>query len=191
MRQEWYPYVCSAAFIFECTKGRGRLVGAFPEHSRAANAYRGELMGLMAVHLILLSVNTILPDLQGSVHIYSDCLGALSCVAELPPERIPTRCKHSDILKTILVNCGKLSFERIYSHVKAHQDDHKKWHELDRPAQLNTACDSKAKSTNRSQDIINPSQQLPFHLEPVCLFVEREKMTSDTGPHIRHSVWGS
>ena len=55
--KELYPDLCSAAFIMECTKGRGRLVGAFPEQSMAANAYRGELLGLMAVHLLLLGVN--------------------------------------------------------------------------------------------------------------------------------------
>ena len=56
--KEHYPELCSAAFVLECTKGRGRLVGAFAEASVAANAYRGELLGLMAVHLLLLAVKT-------------------------------------------------------------------------------------------------------------------------------------
>jgi hypothetical protein len=38
-----------------------------------ANAYRGELLGLMAIHLILLSVNTVHPKLKGEVKIVSDC----------------------------------------------------------------------------------------------------------------------
>ena len=75
--KELYPDLCSAAFIMECTKGRGRLVGAFPEQSMSANAYRGELLGLMAVHLILLGVNRVAPGLRGASHIVSDCLGAL------------------------------------------------------------------------------------------------------------------
>ena len=87
-----YPNLCSAALIFECTRGRGRLVVSFAEKSSSANAYRGELLGLMAVHLILLAVSTVSPDLPGSVHIYSDCLGALKKVKDLPPERIPSRC---------------------------------------------------------------------------------------------------
>jgi hypothetical protein len=37
--KEHYPELCSAAFILECTKGRGRLVGALAEASAAANAY--------------------------------------------------------------------------------------------------------------------------------------------------------
>jgi hypothetical protein len=37
--KEHHPELCSAAFIMECTKGRGQLVGALAEASAAANAY--------------------------------------------------------------------------------------------------------------------------------------------------------
>ena len=49
------PNMCSAAFILECSEGRGRIVGCFPEQMMAACTYRGELLGLMAIHLILLA----------------------------------------------------------------------------------------------------------------------------------------
>jgi hypothetical protein len=55
--RELYPNLCSAVFVLECSKGRGRVVGSFSEALLVANAYRGELLGLMAIHLILLSVN--------------------------------------------------------------------------------------------------------------------------------------
>ena len=29
--REWYPNICSAAFTLECSKGRGRIIGSFPE----------------------------------------------------------------------------------------------------------------------------------------------------------------
>ena len=118
-----YPNLCSAAFILECAKGRGRIVGSFLERLDVANAYHGELLGLMAIHLLLLSVNKIHPTLKGRAEIVSDCLGALNRVSYLPPYRIPSRCWHSDILKTILVNCRDLSFATRYLHIKAHQDD--------------------------------------------------------------------
>jgi hypothetical protein len=118
-----HPDLCAAAFILECTRHRGMLVGSFPEASKAASAFRGELLGLMAIHLLLLAVNTVSPGLSGRVKIYLDCLGALGRTAELPPYRIPTRCKHSNVLKMILVNCGGLSFHREYIHVDAHLDD--------------------------------------------------------------------
>jgi hypothetical protein len=61
----------------------------------AACAYRGELLGLLAIHLILilLSINKVDQELQGSAHILSHCLGALKKVKDLPPHCVPTRCK--------------------------------------------------------------------------------------------------
>ena len=69
--------LCSTAFFFECTAGSGKLVGSFAEFSASANAYRGELLGLMAAHLVLRGINTLFLGLAGEVQIFSDCLGAL------------------------------------------------------------------------------------------------------------------
>ncbi len=142
----------------------------------------------MAVHLLLLAVETVSPGLSGSATIYSDCIGALGRVAKLPPYRIPSRCRHSDILKTIMVNCASLSFHREYHHVEAHQEDHTRWEDLTRAAQLNSACDARAKAILRSQDVTNLPPQEAFPLEPICMFVEGKKMTSDTGAHIRYAA---
>ncbi len=57
--QELYPNICSAAFVLECSKRQGRIYGTFTEATNVANAYQGELLGLMAIHLILLSVNKL------------------------------------------------------------------------------------------------------------------------------------
>jgi hypothetical protein len=84
----------------------------------------------MAVHLLLLAVETVSPGLSGSAAIYSDCIGALGCVAKLPPYHILSQCRHSDILETIMVNCASLSFNREYHHVAAHQDNHTRWEDL-------------------------------------------------------------
>jgi hypothetical protein len=71
-----YPNAHSAAYVLECAKGKGRLWGSFPETSLNSCSYRGELVGLMVIHLILLSVNEVNTGLHGTVHIYSDCRGA-------------------------------------------------------------------------------------------------------------------
>ncbi len=55
MRTLWED-ICSVAFFFESLDRSCKLVGAFAESSIVANAYRGELLGLMALHLILLAV---------------------------------------------------------------------------------------------------------------------------------------
>jgi hypothetical protein len=103
----------------------------------------------MTIHLLLLAVNTVSPGLAGYVKIYSDCIGALGHIAELPPYHIPTQCRHLDVLKLILVNCSGLSFHRKYIHVEAHQDDRMRWGDLSRDAQLNAACDAGAKAMLR------------------------------------------
>ncbi len=120
-------------------------MGSFVEHTPNTGSYRGELLGLMAIHLILRSINEVFTVLQGLVHIYSDCLGALNKVKNLPLYCIPTQCSHSNILKNIMVNCSDLSFTQIFSHVKAHQDDHIGYESLTRSTQLNCQMDYHAK----------------------------------------------
>ncbi len=129
-----YPDIHSAAFILECSNKSGRLWGSFPESSQCACSYRGELVGLMAIHLILLAVNKVNEGLTERVNIYSDCLGALNKVKNLPPARIPMGSAHSDVLKNILINCLDISFDQYYSHVSAHQDNHQTYSSLTREA---------------------------------------------------------
>jgi hypothetical protein len=90
--QELYCNMNSCAFILEYTQGRGRLTGAFSEQTITACSYWGEFLGLMAIHLILLSVNRIDPTLMGLAHIYLDCLGTLNKIQHLPLHRIPLKC---------------------------------------------------------------------------------------------------
>ncbi len=121
--RQLYPNLCLVAFVLKCAKGSGKIIGSFSESALAANAYRGELLGLMAIHLLVVSLNRVHNTLVGSVEVVSDCLGALKHGVHLPPYWIPPCCKHSNILKKILVNCQDLTFTLYYLHVKAHQDD--------------------------------------------------------------------
>ena len=143
--RQLYPDLRLAAFVLECAKGRGRIIGSFSESMPAANMYRGEILGLMAIHLLLVSVNRVHATLAGSVEVVLDCLGALKCIVHLLPYRIPSRCKHLDILKNILVNCRNLTFTLHYLHVKAHQDENVAFDKLSRKLQLNCICNHLAK----------------------------------------------
>ena len=100
--REVHPHLCSTAFMVECTDGTGVISGSFAEFSAVASAYRGELLGLMAVHLILHALRKVAGMLTGKIMVYSDCKGALSKVRWLPATRIPARCRHADILKVLL-----------------------------------------------------------------------------------------
>lgn len=179
--KDLYPNIQSAAVVLECTRGRGRMWCSFTETSAVACSYRGELLGLMAIHLILLAINEVHPELGGSVQIFSDCLGALDKVKNLPPSRIPSGMAHSDVLKNILVNCSDLSFARYYSHVKAHQDDTIAYQDLTRPAQLNVNMDSYAKQALWDLRATQQPTQQAFPLEPVCIFAGTGKITADSG----------
>ncbi len=122
--------VCATAFFFENSDRSCKVVGAFPERSETANAYRGELLGLMAVHLLLLAINKVETELTGTITIYSDCEQAIGSIGSLPTLKIPARFRHPDILKNILVNCSELSFRVEYQHIRAHQDDRTSFHLL-------------------------------------------------------------
>jgi hypothetical protein len=183
--KDLYPHIHLAALVLECTKGRGRVWCSFPEASQVTCSYRGELIGLMAIHLILLVINEVNPGLKGFVHIYSDCLGALEKVKNLPPTRVPSRLAHSDVLKNILVNCSNLSFDRFYLHVRAHQDDKDEYHNLSRPSQLNVNMDFNAKQTLLDLQLTNLPRQQAF-LESVCVFAGLWKITADMGSQVRY-----
>jgi hypothetical protein len=135
--RQLHPNLCTAAFVLECAKGCGKFIGSFSESTLAANTYIGGLLGLMAIHLLLVSVNRVHNTLVGSGEVVSHCLGALKRVVHLPPYQIPSCCKHSDILKNLLVNCQDLTFTLYYLHVKAHQDDNVPFDKLSWKLQLN------------------------------------------------------
>ena len=140
------------------------------------------------VHLILLllAVNKVRPDLEGSVHIYSDCLGALRSVVSLPSDRIPSNTPHSDILKMIMIHCSDYTFLRRFSHVSAHQLDHLSWHQLTRAEQLNEFCDGQAKQEIWSHDASDAPVETSFPLEPLTIHVDGEKMTSGSGDLLQY-----
>ena len=119
--------------------------GSFDEQSSVAYAYRFKLLGLMAIHLILLAANKLRPETGGLVAVFSDCLGAIRRVATLPEAGVPTSWNHADVLKNIMVNCRDLSFDVAYRHAKANQDDHRLFADLSRQAQLNCMMDWAAK----------------------------------------------
>ena len=156
--------------------------GMFIRQRTARQLVQGELLGLMAIHLFLVSVNWAHKSLSGSAKVVSNCLGALQRVTYLPPYRIPSRCKHSDILKNILVNCRDLTFSINYSHMKAHQDHTMPFKKLSRSSQLNCICDHLAKQRLSDGEAEPKGGSQLFLLEPISIFVEGEKLSSEARP---------
>jgi hypothetical protein len=140
----------------------------------------------MAIHLLLLATNKVHPGLKGLITFFSDCISGLDKVQNLPPYQIPSRCRHLDILKVIMVNCADLYFTRHYRHVKAHQDDGTKYHLLSQESQLNCAMDYKAKTAILSLNAMSLPRQQRFPLEPICIFVGNNKLTANMHDHLRY-----
>ena len=139
----------------------------------------------MAIHLILRGVNEFNPNIGGSIQIISDCMGALNKVENMPPYQIPTRCSHPDILKNIMLACEDLSFSRQFSHVAAHQDDKTDYNELSRESQLNCQMDFYTKQAILEHQNLQDSTTKRFPLEPICIFLGKNKLTSDKGDRLR------
>jgi hypothetical protein len=56
---------------------------------------------------------------------------------------------------------------------------------MDQPAQINSGCDAAAKQQNFVTALEPPQPQLPFPLEPATLYVQEDKLTTDSGSLIR------
>jgi hypothetical protein len=176
--------LCSVAFVLECAKGCKKIIRSFSESTLAANEYRGDLLGQMAIHLLLVSLNRVHNTLVGSVEVVSDCLGALRRVVHLLPYQIPLHCKHSDILKNICVNCRDLTFILYYLHIKAYKDDNVACNKLSWKLQLNCICNHLAKQRiSKSAQQQQQDSQL-FPLEPISIFIKGTKLSSSTGQQI-------
>ena len=144
------------------------MIGTFSEQTMVACSYHDEFLGLLTIYLILLSIYKVNPNLLGSVYIYSNCLGALDKVKNLPPYRIPSKCRHSDVLKNIMIHCSAMTFDCLFSHVPAHQDNREDFENLSRQSQLICAADFGTKRVLLSQNPDNlPMQQaLPLCCKP-------------------------
>ena len=177
--KEAHPHCCSTAFILECQEGCGHIRGSFAEFSAVASAFRGELLGLMAIHLILRALREVSGELSGKIRVYSDCKGALSKVRWLPPQRIAASSRHADILRIILQARSKVEDICIFKYVQAHQDDAVGFYVLGRPAQLNCLMDASAKRELLTALANGSVTQRQFPTEAAACFVGARKVTSD------------
>ena len=182
--KEIHPDVCSAAIIMECSDSHERLTLSVLDNSPSANAFRGKLLGLLAIHLILHSIQATSFELTGTVQIHSDCTGALQTVSSLPTSGIPPKWQHADILKILSIYGNIPGIDLIFHHVKAHQDDGTQWQHLSRTSQLNCACDTEAKRRILKY-LPSPQAQHRLPQEPISMIIDQQKCTSDSDAVLR------
>ena len=86
------PNISGAGLVLCCTKAKRMLRGNFYEKSTTASSYRGELLGLVAIHTILLAL----------CQFYNICfdLGGIFCL-------LPFFCTAKVIIDALFASCCK------------------------------------------------------------------------------------
>jgi hypothetical protein len=135
--------VSGSGWILLCTVSRCTLWGSFFEISPKAGAYRGEFLGLVAIHMLALAAARFFHIECVSGKICCDNIVALN-QAKKVRQRVRVGIKNSDLHRTVRnLKCStKMAFR--YAHVWAHQDRVTPWSQLSLKAQLNVICDELA-----------------------------------------------
>jgi len=182
------PTVSGSGWIIACTTCKRTLRGSFFEVSQSAGSYRGELLGLVAIHTFATAI--------AKYFSLQEILGEISCdnMAALHQagknrKRVGIGVKHSDLHRTIRTLKHQVQFKFRYKHVKAHQDKLKLWKELTLSEQLNVICDDLANRAIKGyleRDSPNPLAPSLLPLEKAAVFINNEKATTDVGPNARY-----
>ena len=166
------------------------LAGSFSEYSTSASSYRGELLGLCAINIILLALSkTGRITNRPQITVWCDNKGAINRASE-NSRRIKCGRPCADILRLLRTIRNELPLSPTFCHVKAHMDDKLSWEQLSLEQQLNCNCDALAKdSITRTLESFHGersrySQLLP--MEAVGLFVNNQKITSDPTNELRY-----
>jgi len=184
------PDICGAGWVLVSTSSKKMIYGAFHERSNTASSYKGELLGLTAIHHLISFVLEYYTAAKAQGSIHCDNKGAL-LQASTKRKRVRPRTKHADLIRNIRHIKASHAFDIQYIHVKAHQDEHFTWDELTLFQQLNVHCDLLAKQA--IQDAIsNPIQQVTEHQllprEQAAIFVSGQKQTSDLAKSLRFAL---
>lgn len=173
------PSISSAGWIIFCPQTKSYVRGAFYEVSPDSSAFRGELLGLTALHLFALALKLHygIETNMGSVHCDNErALGR----ASLYRRRIPPGAKHGDLLRSLRNTKNILQNVFTYRHIYGHADRTKRWDQMTLIEQLNCLCDTWAKGA-RYEGTVSPrdatSQVLPR--ERAAVFIHGVKQTGD------------
>ena len=157
------------------------------EESLKASSYRGELLGLTAIHLLVAFALEYYQSRTATGSINCDNKAALR-QASYTCRRVRTNTKHPDLIRNLHHIKGKHHFAVEYTHVKVHQDDHARYEDLPLIPQLNVMCDILAKqAVPTSLERITPRQAkdqlLPW--DQAALIVDGWKQTTDVATGLR------
>ncbi len=176
-------------WVICCTKTRRLLRGLFFEILPKAGPYRGELLGLIALHTFIAAVAKFYRLDLACRKICCNKVSALGQTSK-STKRVSSGIKHSDLHRTIRTIKCTVKFRMTYSHVRAHQDRILPWSMLTLEQQLNVLCDELANGA--------VAQYLSggvHHLGPKFLLFKKAavvldgvKLTTDAGAEVRYCL---
>ena len=179
----------SAGWILYDTTSKLRLAGSFCEYSPGASSYRGEMLGLCALQLLLLAVDTWYEgEVVNSITIYCDNEKAGERAHE-EHRRIKPSWACADVLRSFRDTKLSLTIPIQFAHVPAHMDDLLPWDQLSLAEQLNCMCDSLAKSALRKgyeEGYHDKTNMLPR--ERTAVVFDVGKASSDPAEYLRQSL---
>lgn len=121
------------------------LRGSFFKISLSASIYRGELLGLVAIHTLALAIIKFykLDKALGKI-----CCGIIAALKQSSWRQkcIKTGQKQANLLRVLRTIKTNQCIKFKYEHVDAHKDRIKLWHQLTLEEQINVKCDELAKS---------------------------------------------
>ncbi len=181
--RETAPTVSGSGWIIVCAACHQTLRGSFFEVSRSAGSYRGELLGLVAIHTFAIASAQYFAVAEISGGISCDNTAALNQASKYR-KRVGVEVKHSDLHRTIrtLKHLVRTSFR--YAHVKSHQDKLRPWRELTLSEQLNVICDGLANRAikgylERHSPLPGATTLLP--LEKAAMFIADQEINNGCG----------
>ena len=180
----------SAGWILYDTKSDLRLAGSFCEHSPAASSYRGEMLGLCALQLLLLALDTWQPPSEPYpvLSIFCDNEKAGERAHE-EHRRVKPSWSCADVLRSFRNTKNILRIPIQFSHVSAHMDELLPWDQLSLAEKLNCMCDSLAKDGLRrgmESGYADTHNLLPNELSAVMF--PSGKASSDPADYLRQSL---
>ncbi len=182
------PTVSGSGWIIVCTACQRTLWGSFIEVSQSTGFYRGEMLGLVAIHTFATAI--------AQYFALTEILGVISCdnmaalnQASKNRKGVGVGVKHSDLHRTIctLKNLVRPGFRHV--HVKAYQDKLKPWRELTLSEQLSVLCDglvNRAIKGYLERDSPTQPGTTLLPLEKAAVFIDNEKWTTNVGPNVRY-----
>ena len=176
--------ISSTGWIIHDKASSRQIRGSFVEQSPETSSYRGELLGMLAIHLVLLTIDEQYGIEGLESQVYCDNKGVLFTFVK-SHKHVPAEKANSDILCILRRLQGLTKSVIKHKYIKDHQDDNTRRDRLILEAHLKCICDEIAKQ-GTVQAMINTVQgpreggrYQPLPKEVASVYIGEDKQTSD------------